>query len=180
MPIVIDNARFRKLLRAYPLKAITILRKQYGQRLYEFSFRLTQDLTTAEDIVHDTFLQVWEQHRKLSHQHNQSLENYLVRVVRNKSIVAYKQSRHLVFDEKFFRNKLATDPEQAFIRQQLLRVIFDLIETFPPRERQCMELWLQGIQAPEIAIRLDVSVKAIEARITSARKRLRDWAAREG
>lgn len=173
-----DNDRFRKLLRAYPLKAITILRAHYGPRLLGFSARLTGNPVAAEDIVHDTFLHVWEHHHKLAQHHQQSIENYLVRVVRNKSITYYKKSRHLVFDETCLRAQ-TDSPEATFVHQQLMRVIRELIDTFPPRERLCMSLWLDGLNADQIASQLKVTVKAVEARLTTARKRLRKWAERE-
>ncbi len=174
----LDNNRFRKLLRAYPLKAITILREHYGARLLGFSTRLTSDPIASEDIVHDTFLHVWEHHRKLAGQHQQSIEHYLVRVVRNKSIACYKKSRHLVFDDSFLHGQ-TEDPEQTFIQHQLMRVVRDVIDTFPGREQQCMSLWLEGLNTDQIATKLKVTVKAVEARLTSARKRLRKWAERE-
>ena len=179
MSAAIDNERFRKLLRSYPASAIRLLYDFYYQALLRIARNLIHDQDAAADIVQDTFLHVWEKRIELATHHDRSIEHYLVRVVRNKSITYYKKQRNLQVDAAFLtqlRTSHESPVETQLIEKELMKEIRVLITTFPNRERQCLLMKIDdGLTIDQIAFKLNVSRKAVERSLTAANKRLRKW-----
>jgi RNA polymerase sigma factor (sigma-70 family) len=173
-----DNERFRKLLSAYPAKAIEFLYEAYYQSLINLSQSLTHNQSAAEDIVQETFIHIWERHQWLSQHHDRSIQHYLVRVVKNMSITYYKKNQKTLPLKPAHLNSSFVAIENsievkwiAFENKQQLRI---LIDRFPRRERQCLLLKMdQEMTLDQIAAHLGVSRKAVERSLTSANKRLR-------
>lgn len=178
----IDNERFRKLLRSYPVGAVELLYDLYYKSLLSIASSLTHDPDASEDIVQDTFLHIWENKEKLSQGHERSIEHYLVRVVRNKSISFYKRRKHFNVDNLRFLNNPANRGENPIetniIEGEIIQEIRHFISTFPKRERECLLMKIdEALTLDQIAFRLNVSRKAVERSLTSANKRLRKWGA---
>lgn len=183
MAVNIDNERFRKLLQAYPAKAIEILYNLLGKSLLNLAKKWINDQEAAEDIVQETFLYVWKNSQRLAQYHDQSIEHYLVKIVKNKSITFYTQSKKLEVERmKWIGDQFSSIPENGMesklIETEIIREIRQVIATFPKRERQCLLMKIDDeLTTAQIASTLEVSPKAVERSLTSARKRLRKhWA----
>lgn len=185
MPETLDNERFRLLLRTVPGKAIAFLYEHYYEGLVRLSLRFIDGRTAAEDIVQETLIHVWEEHKVLSNHHEVPIQFYLARVVKNKSITYYKKELRLQENYAQFLNGsrvsgLAQTAEQLIIERETAERIQSLINTFPNREKQCLAMKLERMMTTkEIAAELGVTVKAVERSLTSAHKRLRKWAKKE-
>ncbi|HOX84013.1 MAG TPA: sigma-70 family RNA polymerase sigma factor [Chryseolinea sp.] len=181
MAIEIDNQRFRKLLQAYPAKAIEILYEQYAQSLKKLALKLTQDELATEDIVQEAFIVIWQNHKHLAQQNDQSIEPYFVRIVRNKSITFFRKKRmntvthFLPLKGEQMRNA-EKSMELQIIEKELSLQLREVVATLPLRERECLLMRFdEEMSIPEIADRLKVTPKAIERSLTSARKRLKKY-----
>ena len=174
-----DNEKFRKLLTAYPVKALELLYEQFYRSLFNIARSLTQDIFAAEDILQETFMHVWENRKILGRHDGRSIENYLVRVVKYKSITHYKQVRQqdqrkalFINGHNHHLNELSA--EDKIIKAEVVEEIRTLISSFPRAERECLLLKIEGeLTNPEIAEKLKVTIKAVERSLTSAQKRLR-------
>jgi RNA polymerase sigma factor (sigma-70 family) len=177
MPGNIDPERFRLLLRSHPESAINLLVKHYWSTLIKISRNFTNDIESARDIVQETFAHVWEKHKSLSESHEKTIDNYLVQVVRYKSITHFKKNIRLSdLKQSYLRDTAASEDgaEAHIIKDEVVAAIRAIIATFPGRERQCLELKIdRELTNAEIARELNVTVKAVERTITSAYKRLR-------
>jgi RNA polymerase sigma factor (sigma-70 family) len=174
-----DNEKFRKLLIAYPVKALELLYEQFYRSLFNIARSLTQDIFAAEDILQETFMHVWENRKILGRHDERSIENYLVRVVKYKSITHYKQvrqqdQRKALFVNGYNHHLNELSAEDKIIKAEVVEEIRSLISSFPRAERECLLLKIEGeLTNPEIAEKLKVTVKAVERSLTSAQKRLR-------
>ncbi len=176
-----DNERFRKLLLCFPNKAIELLYHRYYRVLLHIAMKLTHDEKAAEDILQETFVHIWENHKRLGQHHERSIQYYLVRVVKNKAITHYKETIRLT--EKKFRffkgqtfNLKDFSIEEKMIRGEINQEVRQLIATFPRREKECLLMKMdEEMSSEQIAIKLNVSKKAVERSITSANKRLRKY-----
>jgi RNA polymerase sigma factor (sigma-70 family) len=180
MPGVFDNERFRKLLLSFPVRAIELLYQQYYRSLLSLAFTFTKDSAASEDIVQETFVHVWQNHKQLGQYHERSIEHYLVRVVKFKSITHYRtsikehQNKHQLLKDK--RGIQEFSPEAMLVHKEFISEVRNLIETFPTRERECLLVKMEEeLTNQQIAIRMGVSVKAVERSITSAYKRVRKY-----
>lgn len=173
----LNNNELRKLLLSYPAKAIKILCDQYFNSLVRIAFKLTHDEDASKDIVQDTFLYLWENARVIAKHRERSIQHYLVGIVKNKSVTYYRElillnKRKIWFMDSFSRGE---DPiESRMIQIEITQEILDIIGRFPKRERECLILKIdEALSNEEIAVRLDVGVKAVERSLASAKKRLR-------
>jgi RNA polymerase sigma-70 factor (ECF subfamily) len=175
-----DNDRFRKLLLKLPVKAIELLYDHYYDSLLLLARNLTKDEIASKDVVQDTFTHIWEMREQLSKSHERSIEHYLVRVVKYKSITYYHQlkreiveKRKLVNGHEFSRTEKSI--EEKIIRQEVVQQVRELISSFPNRERECLLMRLEDeMQYSQIAEKLGITQKAVERNLTSAYKRLRE------
>lgn len=179
MPGIFDDARFRMLLLSYPAKAIELLYQHYSASLLLLAKSLTRDDIASEDIVQETFSYVWENRKRLSSEHQRSIEHYLVRAVKFKSITHYQRERKLNQKKIDYFNGRPVDSsqgsiEESIIRAEVIEEIRQVINTFPRREKECLLMKIQQNMSPaEIAEKLKVTVKAVERSLTSANKRLK-------
>ena len=181
MPSSIDNERFRKLLLSSPGTAIEILYHGYYKSLLNIAKYLTQDEDVSEDIVQETFIHVWQNHKRLGQFHTRSIQHYLVKVVKYKAITRYKETVQTGKRKKMFLNGQVHNPtepsvETSIIELEIRKEIRQLISTFPQKEKECLLMKLdEELTVDEIAARLRVSDKAVERSLTSANKRLRKY-----
>lgn len=179
MPDFIDNEHLRKLLRTAPGDAIQIIYDQYAGSLRAIARKLTRDDSAADDIVQEAFVYIWRNAHELGKFHEKSIQHYLVRIVRNRSITYYKES---IKDEArksdFVMERLGETKEDPFevvlILNENNQELRRLISTFPDREKQCLLLKLDGqMKNEQIANHLGITEKAVERSVTSGYKRIR-------
>jgi RNA polymerase sigma factor (sigma-70 family) len=102
-----------------------------------------------------------------------------VKVVRYKAITHYKAAIQTNKRKKIFLNGKvhhSTEPsvETNLIELEIRKEIRQLILTFPQKEKECLLMKLdEELSVDQIAVRLNVSGKAVERSLTSANKRLR-------
>ena len=177
----INDANFRKLLFSYPGKAVQFLYDLYYHGLVNISERLTHNHKASEDIVQETFVHVWERHQWLGQHHGKSIQHYLVRVVRYKSISLYKKNLRLIESRTKYLNgnsfnRVEYSAETNIITQEIHKEIRRIISTFPQREKECFLLSVDDeMTNKQIAEHFKISVKAVERSLTSANKRLKKY-----
>jgi RNA polymerase sigma-70 factor (ECF subfamily) len=180
MSAVINNERFRILLRSQPVEALGLIHQLYSKSLFLIAYRLTRDQDEARDIVQDTFHLVWKNRKQLSRHHEKSIEHYLVRVVRNKAVSYFKRRRHLRIDDlQFLKGGLSNTQyvsEFESLQQELILEMRNQINTFPMREQQCLLMKIdREMSLDQIAAELKISRKMVEKSQTNALKRLKKW-----
>lgn len=179
MPDRVNNHEIRKLLLSYPGRAIKILWDHYYQSLLKIAFNLTHDRDASKDIVQETFAYLWQNSRKLGQHHERSIQHYLVRIVRNKSITYYNENVAISKRKISLMNGQVFGPadqtvEARIIQLEVTQEILEIIAGFPKRERECLMMKIdEELHNEEIALRLGVGVKAVEKSLTSGKKRLR-------
>jgi RNA polymerase sigma-70 factor, ECF subfamily len=173
-----SNEHFRKLLVTFPEKAIEILYAHEFLKLVKLSIYYTRNQAASEDIVQQAFIHVWEQRNWFDKYHTRSVQHFLIKIVKNRSISWYKSNLRRIQRNGHYHYKMMTIETSiemklmSFERHQQIR---DRIEQFPLREKQCLFLKIDHEQSPdEIALSLQISRKSVERALTSANKRLRN------
>lgn len=179
MSSINDNERFRKLLLSYPARAIEELYDRYYHNLIHIANKFTHDQTASQDIVQETIAHVWKEHKQLGRHHDQSIFHYLVRVVKYKAITHYKENlRFSEFKVRYLDGyPLTGSPvEISIIEAEVRQEIRNVIAKFPKREQECLLLKMdEELTIEQMATKLNVSKKAVERSLTSARKRFRKY-----
>jgi RNA polymerase sigma-70 factor (family 1) len=154
--------------------AFEILYKKYYESLSRFAWRYVKSKAVAEEIVQETYTDVWISGD--SWEINGSVRSYFYRIVRNKCL---NHIKHLQIKEKYDPIWLEDYYQQTgYIderrEKQIRAAIQNAIEELPERSRMTYMLHRQdGLTYDEIAGVMDVSVKTVESQMSRTLKILR-------
>ncbi|WP_281234952.1 RNA polymerase sigma factor [Flavobacterium gelatinilyticum] len=150
-------------------KAYTYLIDTYHHKLCVYANSLVKNVYSAEDIVQNVFIKVWEQRTRLKTDH--ALKSFLYKLVYNEFIDLYRKNQSLFSLEKSYYDALngIVQEEDSEAFQRVLNAVNKEIQNLPPK---CKEVFIlskkEGLTNIEIAEHLDVSIKTVEAQITKA------------
>lgn len=147
----------------------------YYKDLVFFAYSFTHDLSSAEDIVQDTFIKLWEDHEKLIV--TVSLKSILLKTVQNKCIdwhrhrkIVNNSSTYIIDNSPLYEY----DTDNYILRSELEGMIEKAIENLPEKFKEAFEMnRFEGLKYQEIATKLNVSNRTIEVRISKALELLR-------
>lgn len=146
---------------------------------YQIAVHFLRNEEDAKEAVQEAFIKLWEKNIYLKE--DQEIKNYVFILVRNSCLNLLRDKR---------KNPAAADHDVSVsINYELLSVtgedillsaeLSDKISTAISRlTPQCMEVFtmsrFEGLSNGEIAAKLNISVKAVEANMTRALKKLRE------
>lgn len=154
-------------------RAFDAIFKQYYKPLCQFSYSFIKDQDTAENLVQEVFAKLWEKRENVSNIDN--LLSYLMGMVRNQSIdfLRKEKTTSKIFTKLQLEKSENTTEEQISkneFEEKLLKSIMNL----PGRCRTAIEMSrFDGFSNKEIAQKMEISVKGVEALIGRALKLLR-------
>lgn len=147
----------------------------YYASLCIYANRMLNDDEKAEEIVQNLFVNLWSKRKNLDVE--SSLKYYLFRSVRNQCL---NQLQHLKIREKYAQKvienqEIEIHDHDYFIEVDLAKKIQESIESLPEKRRQIFKLSREeGLKYKEIAEKLNLSVKTVEAQMGLALKQLRE------
>jgi RNA polymerase sigma-70 factor (ECF subfamily) len=155
--------------------------REYYQMLCAYAYRFVNDSDTAEEIVQDLFYKLWEKRSEL--QINTSVKSYLFSAVHNRCL-KYIEHRHVETKYKNYyllhESEVDNEPQQHTNVNELQGIIEQTLESLPERCNRIFRLnRFEGLKYHEIAARLSISIKTVEANMGKAlkvlRKNLKDY-----
>ncbi len=148
--------------------------RRYYRALCLFSTKILGDDETAEEVVQDFFVKLWE--RREGFMVETSVKNYLFRSVKNLSINVIKHEQiKLKHAQQVMADAEVNDFKDHFMEVDLERAIEKSIEELPEKRREIFRLSREeGLKYREIAERMNISIKTVEAQMGLAIKTLRD------
>jgi len=163
------------------LHAFEVLFRQYYQMLCSYSLKFVNDPDSAEEIVQDLFYTLWEKRMELKI--NTSVKSYLFTAVHNRCL---KFIQHQAVEQKYRRyylhNESEIDSEYGDSANvgEMQQIIDQTLDSLPERCGRIFRLnRFEGLKYYEIAEKLSISVKTVEANMGKAlrllRKNLKDF-----
>ncbi len=156
--------------------AFESLFKSYYSNLCGYALKYVWELDQAEEIVQDLFFNLWNKRSDLYI--SSSIESYLFRAVRNACLNYLK---HKKVRENYASSMQDTyNPGQGLVDNpletlELQKKIDDSIEVMPPERKKIFLMSrYDGLKYKEIAEKLGISVKTVEAQMGKALKFLRE------
>ncbi len=148
----------------------------YYNGLCGYSTSLVGMKEVAEEVVQDVFFNIWKNRETL--RIRQSIQSYLYRAAYNNSMMYLRKMRREHFMEDLSRPEPimdAPDPSQVIQLDEVSNLISQTLESLPERCREIFRMNRQdGLKYREIAQKLSISEKTVEANMGKALKALRN------
>lgn len=143
--------------------------------LTRFSTGIVQSKETAEEIVSDVFIKIWNDRARLNE--IEDLQLYLFIAVKNNSLRKLKQENKnstLSFEEiNVEMDSFYPNPEDKIMSGESLRNIEKAIESLPNRARLILKLAKEDrMRYKDIAALLNISVKTVDHQLAIALKKV--------
>lgn len=149
--------------------------RTYYKSLCLFANKIVNDADIAEEIVQDIFYYLWDKREKT--EFTTSVKSYLFRAVHNNSL---KHIRHQKI-VKNYEGMVITAGESYSLQEnytemgEISHIIKLTLDQASERTREIFELNRnEGLRYQEIADKLNISVKTVEAHMTSILKLFRE------
>lgn len=147
-------------------------------RLFAYCCKYVENEELARDIVQECLVELWENYENISN----SYERYMIVAVKNRCISHFRtlqlqskfsESVQLKIKEFEFHPSIP-DPLTDIYMKEIGELLQEYIEKLPDKCRQIFIMSRQeGLKNQEIADRLGISVRTVEAQIYHALKSIR-------
>lgn len=168
-----DNSFILDELRTGNERAFEFIFREYYQTLCQFAYSITKDQPVSESVAQDVLVKLWEMRGSIGNISN--LLAYLMTMVRNQCVDFLRKERSsskLYAKLKFEETGNTTEDQLSAseFEENLLKSMRNL----PDRCRIAMEMSrFEGLSNKEIAQKMQISVKGVEALIGRSLKLLR-------
>ena len=170
-----EQQQLRKI-RKGDLDSFEQLFHQYYPGLCGYAESLLGKPEVAEEVVQDVFYNIWKNRDNLNI--TRSLQSYLYRSAYNNSMMYLRKMRREHFLEDGFKTDVeldSPDPSQILQLNEVSELLAKTLEGLPERTREIFRMNRQeGLKYREIADRLSISVKTVEANMGKALRALRN------
>jgi RNA polymerase sigma-70 factor, ECF subfamily len=182
---VFDESQLLARAREGDRSAFNELINRHSRKIYRLAKHITQNNEDAEDVLQETFLKAYEH---LPDFHGQSkFYTWIVRIAVNESLMKLrkrKSDRTVPLDEPLDTGEDTVvrevavwddDPEQAYSKEELARILDDAVQSLRPSFRTVFVLRdIEELSTEETAEALGISVPAVKSRLLRARLQLRE------
>jgi RNA polymerase sigma-70 factor (ECF subfamily) len=170
-----DDQALLALIQEGSHHAFAELVQRHSERFYRLAYRHVQNRETAEDIVQDAFLRLWENPANWQPGRNSKFTTWFYRIVVNLSFDWQKKKRPVPLDEDMPLVDQRETADQAMIRSQEQRLLEKEIATLPERQRVALNLCFdEGLSNQEAADAMGVSLKALQSLVMRAKTTLKE------
>lgn len=144
----------------------------YYENLKSFIYYKTGDIALTEDLVQDVFIKVWEKRNEID---PNSLKGLLFTIANNLVLDHFRHQKVVLEKSDLEKAKLYqweySTPEFLLEEQEFKQTLNRVITSMPEGCREAFLLSRKDkLTYNEIASMLDISVKAVEKRISKAMK----------
>lgn len=149
--------------------------RRYYSPMVRFCIRYVADSDIASEIVQDLFVKLWSNREKISF--NTSFESYMLTSVRNSAITYINKERsHNEANLRVFSEESDNiDPSETLQSNNLEESYRQILKAMPEKRREVfLASRYDGLKYAEIAEKLGISQKTVEAQMSAAIKQLKD------
>ena len=176
-----DDNELMLLVKDGNKEAYEILIKKYISQAKLFACKYVHDSYAAEDIVQESFADIYVQRFSFDPQY--SFSAYLKAIIKNKALNYLKKSRELPmssFDEQaeipLLEQKLvnAATPETEYFKKADFHELMDAVQRLKEDEKNLLYLYaVEECSYKEIAGKLGMTVMQVKIKLFRARKKLK-------
>ncbi len=163
-------------------KVFRSLFDEYFGPLCLFALRFTRDKSSAKEIVHETFVKLWEQREYI--EIKESISGYLYKSVQNNALNYLKRAQIKNKYNEAYAEKLRQAQEyftvtresglSVILAKELEAKILEAVDSLPDQCREIFKLSrFTGLKNSEIAEKKQVTLNTVQKQISIALEKLR-------
>ncbi|SJZ83790.1 RNA polymerase sigma-70 factor, ECF subfamily [Chitinophaga eiseniae] len=149
-----------------------LIYQSYERKVYNIAFFYTGSEEDAEDIVQDVFTSLWLRREKI--ELKGPLENYITRCAKYTAFFYLKmrqKKKHAT--ENAAAPRALDGPEEHIRYKDMQAYLHRLLESLSHKTREIFFLSrYNGLSYPEIANKMDISVKTVEYHVSLALRKI--------
>jgi len=156
-------------------QAFAELVQRHTGRFYRLAYRYVQNRETAEDVVQDAFLKLWENPTIWRPQRSNKFTTWFYRIVVNLCLDWQKKKRPMPLDESLPVADDAETVDETMTRIQAQKLLEKEIAALPERQRMALNLCFdEELSNQEAAEAMGLNLKALQSLIMRAKTTLRE------
>jgi RNA polymerase sigma factor (sigma-70 family) len=155
--------------------AFETLYERHRRVLYTVAFRITGDSGTAEELLQDTFFQLWLKASQFDSARG-SLIGWLLTMTRHRAIDRIRRNDRRFHTEPFCEETMPLHGQRSTIlTHQIARELVSVaLAELPRPEREAITLaYFDGLTCEEIATRTVTPLGTVKSRLQNARKKMK-------
>ncbi len=154
------------------LKWFKNLFDSYYDSIRNYAYFKVGDAAIADDIVQEAFIKVWNMRDEIR---SETVKAFLYKIAGNLALNQLKHNQVVYNFENSYQQDVYSDHADAqIISDEFNQYLQRVIASIPDNSREVFLMnRMEGLTYEEIAARLDLSVKAIEKRMSEALKIVR-------
>jgi RNA polymerase sigma-70 factor (ECF subfamily) len=155
--------------------AFAELVRRHTERFYRIAYRFLQNKESAEDVVQDAFLKLWEDPAKWRGERGNKFTTWFYRVVTNLSLDRLKRQRTVELDEDMLLVDERPMADESAMRAEAYKQLEKAIAALPERQRIALNLCFdEGLTNQEAADAMGLKLKALQSLIMRAKTTLKE------
>jgi len=160
--------------------AMQVLYGRHNVRVFRFVLGMIRNEATAEDVVSETFFDVWQQAGRF--EGRSKVSTWLMSIARHKALTALRGRQHDDIDDHAETMiDMSDTPESAMQKTDKSAMLREALEQLTPAHREIINLvYYHEKKIEEVAQILDIPLNTVKTRMHYARKRLADILAESG
>jgi RNA polymerase sigma-70 factor (ECF subfamily) len=156
-------------------QAFAELVQRHTGRFYRLAYRYVQNRETAEDVVQDAFLKLWENPAIWRPERSSKFTTWFYRIVVNLCLDWQKKKRPMPLDEAIPVADDAETIDESMTRLQAQKLLEKEIAGLPERQRTALNLCFdEELSNQEAAEAMGLNLKALQSLIMRAKTTLRE------
>ncbi|MBM4765418.1 RNA polymerase sigma factor [Bacillus sp. B15-48] len=174
-----DDIQYVRLVLAGDKQAYTHIINAYKNELYATILRMTRNPQTAQDLLQEAFIKVYEQLGK--YEQKGSFKSWLYRVAINHCLDQFRKKTIQFIQIEENQLVSETSPEVVFLKKEKSRELERLVARLPEEERLILLLrYANELSYEEISETLRISLADVRNKLHRAKKKLRRHAQEGG
>jgi RNA polymerase sigma-70 factor (ECF subfamily) len=151
----------------------TLVYNKHKKRLYNYLLRITQSSSLAEDILHNTFIKLYENAERI--QDLEKIEYWLFNTARNEAMSQFRRIHHMASLEQAESVPAADDLISQIEINEIRSVIMDELNKMDVAQSEVFLLKeYSGMTYREVASIMHISEDLVKSRLFKTREKLKD------
>lgn len=135
------------------------LYNNYYKALVNYAMQMLGTQDSAEDVVQNAFMQLWQQGRQSRGDNH--IRAFLYNITRNAAIDRLRHDK-IVQDYQESYEINANGEEESIFTEEIFRQLFEEIDRLPSRQREIFLLLMKGQKNREIAENLNIAEETVK------------------